>query len=163
MKASARLPSTIASRPEHRTMAWARAVGFVVVLAWIVGAPLYRQVLAGSNAHARAWVMYSGIGLGVVDARFYERRPDGTRRPLDRFRDLEVGRPVRPAARRLVGQRATLEIARRLCRRLGKDADVRVVARRATREGWLLDYDGEENLCTAPRPRPRPGEDGRDR
>lgn len=138
---------------EHRALRWARAIGFVLVLAWMIGPPFYRQILHGKNKHARAWVMFSGIGLGVVDARFYAQLPDGTRRELDRFEELGGKRPKSVSKRRIRGQQAVWGIARQLCRRLGDEADVRVVARRGTREGWVVDYDGESNICTTASPR----------
>jgi hypothetical protein len=138
---------------EHAAVGWGRAIAFVLALVWIIGPPFYKQVLHGKSRHARAWVMFSGIGLNAVDARFYEQLPDGTRRELDRFEDLGSKRPKSPRKRRLRGQRATRGIARQLCRKLGSDADVRVVARRATRGGWVVDYDGESNLCTTAAPR----------
>jgi hypothetical protein len=144
---------------ERPAVARARAFAFVVVLAWIVGAPFYRQVLGGENAHARAWVMFRGSGLGVVDARFYERRPDGSLRSVDRYAELGQRRPVKRATRRLLGEAAVRTVVRRLCRRLGAGADVRVVARVAEREGWRPLFDGEENLCRPRTPASPPGEE----
>jgi hypothetical protein len=149
-------PASASPSPhEPRALRWGRAIAFVLALVWIVGPPFYRQILHGKNKHARAWVMFSGIGIGAVDARFYAQLPDGTRRELDRFAELGSKRPVSARKRRIRGEQATWGIARQLCRKLGDGADVRVVARRGTRDGWVVDDDGESNVCAAPPPRQR--------
>jgi hypothetical protein len=139
---------------------WLRALAFVVVLAWIVGAPFYRQGLDGKNKHARAWIMFSGIALNAVDARFYQRKPDGTDVLLDRYAVLGMKRPSTPRSRHVRGKHGTWGISKQLCQKLGPGADIRVDSRRATRTGWVVDYDLSENLCKAPAPkrkRRRPG------
>ena len=139
--------------PVNGTFFWARAAVFVLILAWIVGAPFYRQILGGKNKHARPWVMFSGISVGAMDAKFYEQQADGTRRKLDRYEALGAERPKNPRKRRLKGKHGAWGIARQLCRRLGPDADIRAVVRRATKDGWVLDYDGEENMCEVAPPK----------
>jgi hypothetical protein len=136
----------------ERWRARARAGCFVALAAFIVGAPVYRQLLGGKNRHLRAWVMFSGIGLGAVEARFSIRRPDGTLEPIDRFAARGQKAPDDPRRRRIKGARETWNEARRICRASSGSPDVRVEARRATRDGWVVDFDGTTNLCTEPAP-----------
>jgi len=132
---------------EPRALSKERAVVFAVVLAFIVGAPLSRQFLGVQTRHLRAWIMFSGIGLGAMDVRFYERRPNGSERELDPFRALGQKRPKKISDQRLRGNKAVLRVAQRICKRLGPGADLRVRGRRATQKGWVREFSGERNLC----------------
>ena len=131
---------------------WLRAIAFLVVLAWIVGAPMYRQAFDGHNKHARHWIMFSGIALNAVDARFYQRLPDGTDVPLDYHEVLGMKRPSSPRSRHIRGKHGTWGISKQLCQKLAPDADIRVDSRRATPKGWKVDYDMSQNLCKEPAP-----------
>ena len=51
-----------------------RLVIFLVVVAFIMVGPAYRQVFGGQNRAFRNWIMYSTIGLGDIDARFTQHR-----------------------------------------------------------------------------------------
>jgi hypothetical protein len=124
-----------------------RAAVFAVALAFIVGAPLCRQFLGVKTHHLRAWIMFSGIGLGAMDVRFYERRPDGSESELDPFRVLGQKRPEKIHDQRLRGEQAVVRVARRICRRLGPGTDLRARGRRATQKGWVREFRGEQNLC----------------
>ena len=134
----------------------ARTFAFALCCAWIVAGPLALQVFGASGAGARylrAWEMFGGRGLDVIEARFFERRSDGTLRPLDRFALL--GHPDRHAApdwlRVILGERNARNIGLRLCEALGPGADVRIVARRSTAEGWVPALEGTERICPAER------------
>jgi hypothetical protein len=128
-------------------LAWARATAFALLLAWIVGGPFYRQVLGGKSRYVRAWLMFEWTGLNVEDARFYRQASNGKRIELDPWATLGEERPENPTKRRLKKKRGVLLMAGKLCRALGNHADVRVVARRATRAGWTVDFDGKKNVC----------------
>jgi len=126
-----------------------RLAAFVALVAYMAFGPCYRQVLGGRSHVFRSWRMFSGIGIGVVDARFAERLPDGSERRLDRFAVLGYRDPYRAprAVRRLAGRDATAELARRLCAAFGAGADVRAYSRIATAGGWEPLDDGARNLC----------------
>lgn len=144
-------------RPQSPVRFWLRAVAFLLVLAWIIGAPLYRQGFKGKNKHARPWIMFSGIALDSVDARFYQRQPDGSDTLLERYEILGMKRPSTPRSRHIRGRHGTWGIAKQLCNRLAPEADIRVDARRATRHGWVVDYDRSKNLCKEPAPKRKRG------
>lgn len=131
-----------------------RLAAFLAVLAFMLFGPFWTQVLGRESRLFRKWTMYHRSGIGVVDATFVRRLPDGTREELDRFAVLEIAKPRTEAEQvwRMKGQRQTWEVAQSLCRALGSDADVRVVAREATYGGWEELYRGERNLCAAPPP-----------
>jgi len=133
--------------PRAAALSKGRAAVFAVMLAFIVLAPLGRQFLGVKTRHLRAWIMFSGIGLGAMDVRFYQRRPGGFERELDPFEALGQKRPEKIRDRRLRGNQAVLKVASRICKRLGSGADLRVRARRATQKGWVRAFDSERNLC----------------
>lgn len=124
-----------------------RTVLFAVVLAFIVAAPLSRQFLGVNNPHLRAWVMFSGIGLDAMDVRFFERHADGSKTELEPFSELGRKRPGSARQRRLKGAREVRTVARKICQRRGVGMDLRVIARRATTEGWVQEFEGRKNLC----------------
>jgi hypothetical protein len=130
-----------------------RAAVFAVALAFIVAGPLSRQFLGVKTHHLRAWWMFSGIGIGAMDVRFFEREPNGSESELDPFDALGRKRPKKVRERRLKGSKSVLRVASRICKRLGPGADLRVRGRRATRAGWVHDFRGEHNLCDATRDR----------
>ncbi|HLE74646.1 MAG TPA: hypothetical protein VI864_01190 [Candidatus Bathyarchaeia archaeon] len=69
--------------------------------------------------------------------------------PIDRFKVLGYY-SRRDAPRSVVqieNQQQALSIARRLCQRLGQEADVRLYTRKASRRGWEWIAQGETNLC----------------
>jgi len=142
--------------PERST---ARRLAFVAILVFMVFGPFYRQVLGGESRLFRQWTMFGGTGVGIVDATFLRRLSDGREVVLDRYEVLGFSerRDAPREIRRIVGRRETWEVARRLCEALGPNADVRVVSREATRDGWRPGYSGEENLCAEPPPEDAPG------
>ena len=114
--------------------------------------PFYRQVLDGKSGVFRAWKMFQGASLGVIDARFFRRLPDGTEVELDRFEVLGYAKP-RQAPLWLWCMRSETDVERvvgELCRKLGPGADIRVVSRHASREGWVPGHRGRRNLCGEP-------------
>lgn len=139
--------SQASERPKPSLEGTTRAVVFVVVLAFMVLGPLSRQFLGVETPHLRAWVMFSGIGLGAMDVRFFERHRDGSNTELDPFAALGKKRPANARDRRLKGKRAVWRVVRAICERNDFAIDLRVRGRRATPEGWTQDFDGEANLC----------------
>src|SRR5690606_22267111 len=83
-----------------------RGIAFVAILGWIVGAPAYRHLLEGRNPHARAWMMFAGIGLGGIDVRFHVRGEDGTLVEVDRWEATGREMPERISARRIKNRKA---------------------------------------------------------
>ena len=69
-----------------------RLVAFLVIAAFMVGSPAAEQVFRLHTTLLRSWTMFGGIGLGVIDASFAIRQPDGTLVPLDRFEMLGTPR-----------------------------------------------------------------------
>lgn len=123
----------------------------MAILGWIVGAPAYRHLLEGRNPHARAWMMFAGIGLGGIDVRFHVRGEDGTLVEVDRWEATGREMPERISARRIKNRKALDSEIRRLCRALGPDADLRVSARQAVRgKGWTWIDQGDVDVCTSP-------------
>jgi hypothetical protein len=125
-----------------------RLLAFVAILAFELGEPAYRQVFGGTNRFVRKWIMFEGIGLGVVDARFSEALPDGRSVAVDRFATLGLNRTSSPRdVRRIVHESNLRAVGQRLCAASAPGTDLRVVARIAERSGWRLIENGERNLC----------------
>ncbi|MDP2307205.1 MAG: hypothetical protein Q8P18_14360 [Pseudomonadota bacterium] len=118
----------------------------------IWGGPLCEQVLRVHSPALRGWQMFSGQGLGVLQARFFVVREGGAYEPLDRYALSARGAPLPPRAdRRIKDEEAAHKIARKLCPLLGPDADVRMELQSSTRFGWKTLTDGTANECTRPK------------
>lgn len=125
-----------------------RLAAFCVLAAYIALGPFFPQVLGVGKYVFRRWTMYSTFGSDICDVRYERVRPDGTREVLDRRALLGQERArvqwIRDAdAVRRVGQK--------LCRKLGRGADVRVRARCGAPEGWVPVLEGDADLCARPR------------
>lgn len=135
--------------PEPRWRTRVRAAAFFALLALVVAGPTHLRLLA-PRAPLRGWAMYRDVADGFIDARFLQRRADGELVELDPARLLPRERPGAPAVRPIRQPAQLAAVARGLCRVLGPDADVRVVARRATADGWVPAGDADVDLCRAP-------------
>lgn len=125
-----------------------RGVAFVALTAFIVLGPAKRQLFGKRDPMFRAWVMFSGIALNLVEVRYERMLPSGERVEVDRFEALGTTRRRAPKdVRRIVRKRGLESVNRRLCRRLGSETDLRVHARIATKRGWKSLADGERNVC----------------
>ena len=121
-----------------------RLIAFAAIAAFMVGGPAAEQIGGLRSQYIRSWIMFSAPGIGLVDASFTIRQPDGTFAALDRFEML--GEPRNGKMRR-IGREELTEITTRLCAAAGQGADIRVVARLAVRKGWRQLDTGERNAC----------------
>jgi len=131
---------------------WTRTAVFALLFGWMVAGPFYYQVLGQRGKlrrYIRPWIMFSLRGIGFVEARFFEHMPDGTLRELDRYALLGYrSRADAPQGiRRIPNQERTYALAKKLCRKLGPRADVRVISNMATVRGWRPQYRGTEKIC----------------
>ena len=130
----------------------ARSLVFVMLFLWMAAGPFYVQVLGAHNeftVYIREWVMFSERGIGFVEARFFQRMPDGSMRDLDRFEllDFPHGRKAAPWLWRIPHATGVRGIAIKLCAKLGPDADVRAISRRATTRGWRPEIAISQKWC----------------
>jgi len=127
-----------------------RGLVFVLAAAWMIGGPLYRQVLNGASKIPRSWVMFTGFAAGeVCDVEYRLRAGDGES-VLDRFAVLGFDdRWDAPnSVRRLPKKKNAIRLGERLCRTIAvSDPDIRLYARCAHRKGWRTVASGRENLC----------------
>jgi hypothetical protein len=130
------------------TSARLRGAAFAAILAFEVLGPFYRHVLHGKNQVFRNWVMYRGVGLGLVDVRFVRHLPGGDEAPVDRFAALGYASPKEAPTEvwRIVGRDGLAQVTERLCREA--PGDLRAHARLATNRGWEVLLDGGEALCS---------------
>jgi hypothetical protein len=120
-----------------------RGVAFAIIALWMIAGPVYTQIFDGSDDVFRPWVMYSGVGLGLMDITFYEQKSGGIVKQID-LRSTFGYSTVHP---RLMSKNAVDSLGEDICSLLGKGADVRLVARSATDAGWHTWSDGRRNIC----------------
>jgi len=130
----------------------ARSLVFAILFLWMAAGPFLSQVLDVRHEltrYVRVWSMFSGRGIGFVEARFFQKMPDGSERDLDRFELLGFPEPRRAPAWlwRIPSAGRARSIAVQLCAKLEPGADVRTVIRRATSQGWVAQFDGSNNWC----------------
>ena len=121
-----------------------------LLAAWMIGGPFYRQALGGKSKIPRSWVMFTGYAVGEVCDVRYTLRQDGEESPIDRFSVLGYSSPhSAPKSIRVIDKKkSAVSIGRRICGRIDvEDADVRLYARCATRRGWRVVSEGQEDLC----------------
>jgi hypothetical protein len=131
-----------------------RGLGFAALALAITLGPASRQVFRGEGRLLRSWRMFSGPGLGLIDARFALRGADGSEAPLDRYAvlGLDVPRAAPASVRRPRGPGEFYALVRRLCARLPPGADLRARVRVAVRSGWRPLDLGDRSLCAPPDP-----------
>ncbi|MBK1865871.1 hypothetical protein [Taklimakanibacter albus] len=122
-----------------------RLLAFLAIAVFMLAGPVIEQFAGTRTVFWRSWTMFSGIGIGLVDASFSVRQPDGTSAPIDRFAVL--GERRNGKLRRIETSEELTSIIERLCAALGSGADLRVKARQATRDGWRIINTGEQNAC----------------
>jgi len=135
------LPERAGSIPARRI----RLLAFLAIVAFMLAGPVIEQFAGTRTVFWRSWTMFSGIGIGLVDASFSVRQPDGTSAPIDRFAVLDERRNGK--LRRIETSEELTSIIEQLCAALGSGADLRVKARQATRDGWRVINTREQNAC----------------
>lgn len=137
---------SIGAQPAGRVSAGRlRLLAFMAIAAFMIVGPAAEQVFGVRTALLRPWTMFSAIGLGVIDASFEIRRPDGALVPLDRFELL--GAPRTGKLKRIESREELASVIKRLCTAAGQGADIRVRARQAMRGGWQIVHTDAENAC----------------
>ena len=122
-----------------------RLIAFMAIAAFMIAGPVAEQVFGVRTALLRSWTMFSAIGLGVIDASFEIRRPDGALVPLDRFEIL--GAPRDGRLKWIKSREDLASVIKRLCMAAGQGADIRVRARQGTRDGWQTIHTDAQNAC----------------
>jgi hypothetical protein len=118
----------------------ARAVVFLVLVAFMAGGPFYRHILGGESRVFRPWWMFHDKGVGTIPARFTHLRDDGSEVVLNRY---ELLRDKRKTRLRKVSEKG---VAKRLCEKLGA-GKIRIDSRIATRSGWASRFEGKTVDC----------------
>ena len=127
----------VSARPAGRVSAGRlRLVAFIAIAAFMIAGPAAEQVFGVRTDWLRSWTMFSAIGVGVIDASFEIRRPDGALVPLDRFEML--GAPRDGKLKWIQNREELASVIKRLCTAAGPGADIRVRARQAARSGWQV-------------------------
>lgn len=130
-----------------------RTVAFLLIAIFMLIGPVYRQVMGGDNRFFRNWIMFSTIGVGIVDARFAQLMDDGSEIALDHHEILAGKyRKTRRSNIWLIQNRygGARAVAASLCKVLGPEARIKINSRVATRIGWIRELDGEIVQCGTP-------------
>lgn len=122
-----------------------RLAAFLAIAVFMIAGPAAEQVFGLRTTLLRSWTMFSAIGLGVIDASFAIRQPDGALVPLDRFEML--GAPRDGRLKRIEDRSELASIIEQLCTAAGRGADIRVKARQASRDGWRIVHTDARNAC----------------
>ncbi|CDX62390.1 conserved hypothetical protein [Mesorhizobium plurifarium] len=122
-----------------------RLIAFTALAAFMIAGPVAEQIFGVRTTLLRSWTMFSAIGLGVIDASFEIRRPDGALVPLDRFEML--GAPRDGRLKWIKGREDLASVIKRLCAVAGQGADIRVRARLGIRGGWQTIHTDDQNAC----------------
>jgi hypothetical protein len=133
---------------------WAfKAAVLILIGGWILFSPAYRQVYKGRSKWFPRWVMFHGFGRNVCDVRFFTTTDGGqTLDLMDRFEVLQRDRSwgKNKSLVRMDEPDAVRTVARRLCFKMGEDADVRSIARCGSRGSWRKKFSAKKNLCDEP-------------
>lgn len=129
-----------------------RLIIFLLIAAFMVVGPVYRQIFDGSSKIFRSWTMFSGIGRGVVDARFTLVLDNGSEVEIDYLSflapDAESYRDMpRNTWRIRESAGGAIEVAERLCEHMKEDAVLKIYSRVATKRGWDIEFSGDEFAC----------------
>ena len=131
---------------------WILRLAVLVLLgAWIIGAPGYRQIYKGKSKLFPRWIMFHAYGREVCDVKYYSADEDGSLEVLDRYEVLNRERSwsKNRSLVRLRDVRAVKSIGRQMCKSLGEDADVRASARCGGSGKWKVKLKPDKNLCRA--------------
>lgn len=128
---------------------WLRVLACLAFGGWLVGMPLARQVFGLESVYLHRWVMFTGFGLDICEVRFSTRNAAGEKEPVDRFA-LLGNSSLSPKRVQFVRSAAEARrLGQSLCSKMGRQTDLRLFARCATREGWHVVSRPRQNLCTA--------------
>ncbi len=135
---------------------------YLALAAFILGGPIYNQVLNHDSKYFLMWDMYHTIGTNLVNAHFFTTTSAGDRSEIDyltvlghktrvaeikRIRDRQLAEDTR-----IVGAPQLESVIWRLCGRVADPATLRVEATIASvTEGWLTLYTGNEPVCSTHR------------
>ena len=119
-----------------------------LLLVWMIGGPVARQVFNSGNPFLPGWHMYRGFATGLFSVRMY-RMEAGHRVPVDRVAALgfPVWREAPMGVRRVRSPEQLQRQITQVCRALGPEVDLRVEARLAKVDGWRTVLDGRRDLC----------------
>jgi hypothetical protein len=118
-------------------------IAFLGVAAWMLLSPAYVQVFGGRDKVVRAWRMYHKRGVGICSAVYFDHD-----QRIDRYALFDLTRASAPRDfRRITDERQAREMAKRICKVRGKNADVRVTLRCGVPAGLQTLLDREDNLC----------------
>ena len=125
-----------------------RMATFIVVAAYLVAGPFYRQFLDGRSRYFPKWTMYSGSNLDLCEVRFHTAGA-----AVDRFGVLgfDPWYTAKPSFRRLGSEDEIWRQGRQICAKLGPGTDLRADVRCADRTGtgWTPGTREGQNLCGA--------------
>lgn len=126
-----------------------RVAAFTILATVILLGPTYGHFFAKGRLEHLGWRMYRVRALDFCAVDYRRHLADGSEEPIDRLAVLGYTDPdaVPYEVWHVGSPESAREQGRQLCGRIGAGADVRVVLRCATVDGWRTDDDGTHDLC----------------
>lgn len=121
-------------------MASVRRSLFTVLAAFILLSPAAKQVLGYEAPWVRSWVMFSGVGVGILKGSFTTRTQDGAARELTPLEVLDL--PRYPMMRSYLFPQMVMDedglraFAAPYCERVGAHEHLSYRGLVGTRNGW---------------------------
>lgn len=135
------------SQPSPRTL-WVRGILFILLAAWMLSGPIYRQVFAGTNPYIREWRMYGTRAVRTCKVVFEQERTDGWE-SVSRWETEGYTFEKWPGkGRRMLDKRkAARKAGRSMCKKLGPETVLRYRRKCGHfRKGWG-EWETSANLC----------------
>ena len=133
---------------KHAVLTFRMVVLIGLGLFMVVG-PGLRQVGGSKNVLFRNWVMYSGFGRKMCQVDYFTVSAEGVREPVDRFAVLgdKPWYSASKSLRRIATKKDVARVGSKICRKLPKGSDVRVISSCGSHTFWQSAHDGTEPLC----------------
>ena len=127
-----------------------RIIIFVVLLLFMFFGPFYKQVLNGESKIFRQWEMWRKTGEKLYHVEFYEISKNGDSKFIN-YQKAVYNKTTKANIKRLkrIYKARDLDfIVKILCIKKKKDSYLRMYLRKFSREGWIVLYDKDENICS---------------
>jgi hypothetical protein len=135
------------NQPSSRVLWW-RGILFVLLAAWMLSGPVYRQVIGGTSPYIREWRMYGTRAVRTCKVLFEEQDAGGWS-PVSRWETegYNVTKWPGKSRRMLDTRKAANKAGRSMCAKLGEDTVLRYRRKCGhVRDGWG-EWETSGNLC----------------
>jgi len=130
-----------------------RIIFFIFIVLFMFFGPFYRQLIGGDSEIFRRWRMFRSRGAMMCAVSYHQRFPNGEQEKLNRYPILgeDSWRTSKRKFKRITSKKKAIRMGKRVCKKLGDDADVRVRLKCTPKYGknnnWVVILHEEENIC----------------